>query len=202
MSLERIDNVLPQPFFDFIKEDIQNTPWYHISVTHNAEMEGTIEKDYSFSSQVFEDDQHISYDAYLWVSVFYNLLDAFGFKYGDLVRLLRIRKGMLPNIGEEHVHGAHVDYDIRHYTILLYMDTIERGGETILYKNIRNQKWREQSQQVDAEPLEVEQLSPSVENSAILFDGLRFHSSSSPLDKNTRTAINFNFIAKKRLTNL
>ena len=202
MSLERIDNVLPQPLFEFVKEDIKHTAWDYIETTVDGGKEDTKSKDYSFAAAVFSDGEQLSYDSYLWVSVFYNLLDKFGFEYDDLVSLLRIRKGLIPNIGEEHVHGAHVDYDFKHYTILLYLDTVERGGETILYKNKRSQKWRDQFQQLESETLEVDQKAASIENSAILFDGLRFHSSSSPLDKNTRTAINFNFISKKSLTNL
>jgi hypothetical protein len=110
------------------------------------------------------------------------------------VEIIRIRAGLFTNCGFQWgVHTPHVDMFFPHYTALYYVD--DTDGDTFLYK--------EKSPVVD---FEVIPEYPSMFNvsttfapkmgSALIFNGLIYHSSSPPQLNSHRIAINVNIVPK------
>lgn len=196
-----IENAIPRPLFEFAKLEIDNMPWAYLHNTHDR-TDPEDNSSYSFVADIFLDGEHRNYQTYMWVSIFYTLLERFDISYDDLDTLIRIRMGLITNVGVEHEHGAHIDYERPHYTMLLYLDTIEEGGLTSFYNEKKNMKYKSQEEQLAREGLTLQEKVKSVENRCALFDGLQFHNSSTPMDKPKRVAVNFNFTLKKGLTPL
>lgn len=196
-----IENAVPRPLFEFAKLETETLDWMYLESTHSNTAKGDL-KSYSFAANMFTNGEHGNSQTYLWVAIFYILLDRFDISYDDLDTLLRIRHGLITNVGEHYEHGTHIDFERPHYTMLLYLDTIEDGGETTFYNERRNLKYKQQEEQLEREELTLEQKVKAVENRCALFDGFQFHNSSTPMDKPKRLAVNFNFTLKKGLTNI
>jgi len=93
--------------------------------------------------------------------------------------MYRARAGMSTNLGTPGVAHAHVDYKNPHTVVLYYLN--DSDGDTVIY---------------DGDPdsgLTVVERVPPKANRAVVFDGLRFHSSSYPTNCARRTVININY---------
>lgn len=101
-------------------------------------------------------------------------------------QLIRIRAGMqtIVDANKNIVHPPHVDYKTPHKTLVYYAN--ESDGETLFYK----EKYTGEK----IEDFHVDQVVKPKMGSAVLFDGLTYHSSSSPTISNTRLAITVNFL--------
>lgn len=197
-----IENAVPRPLFEFAKLETDFLHWGFLNVTHNNSPSSDNPQEYSFAIDQVTDGVQSHGQAYLWVSIFYCLLERFDISYDDLEDLIRIRMGLITNVGDQYIHGAHIDYERPHYTMLLYLDTINEGGETTFYNEMRNLKYKDQDQQLDHETLTVKETLKAVENRCVIFNGHQFHSSSTPIKQASRRAVNFNFTLKKGLTPL
>lgn len=101
-------------------------------------------------------------------------------------QLLRIRAGMqtVVDINKNILHPPHVDYTSPHKTLIYYAN--ESDGETVFYK----EKYTGET----IEDFHIDQVVSPKMGSAVLFDGLTYHSSSSPTITNSRLAITINFL--------
>ena len=97
--------------------------------------------------------------------------------------ILRIRVIMNTIAPEPFVLAPHIDTDVPHKTCILYLT--ECDGDTIFYKE------RFQGQ-FATEFTEESRVTPKA-NRMILFDGLQYHSGSTPTKNAARIAINFNY---------
>lgn len=149
----------------------------------------------------FCQDVDFHYREYGFFNTFFNYKDKKDIKFSNIVKpiideiskdleifhLIRVRVGMQTYIGDKNfAHGPHVDYFFPHKTLIYYVECDD--GDTIFYKGeMKN----------DGGSLEVmDRVSPE-RNSAVVFDGLIIHGSSSPFSTSRRIAITINYLDNK-----
>jgi hypothetical protein len=115
-----------------------------------------------------------------------NILHTFAKKHGIKVKeILRIKANILNKTDKQnHIHPPHVDMTTPHMVLLYYVN--DSDGDTIIFH---------QKHSSDQDPVLTvnRSISPKA-GSAIMFDGLTYHSSSSPQYTEERIVININFI--------
>jgi hypothetical protein len=177
---EIVDGVLPKELIARISEGLTESidiPWFKTN-TASANDKG-ISFNFSFSAP-FDAAPPDLIDAYKIIS-----------KQKDTKNLIRIRCGLIMRDKEKTIHSAHVDLPSEHKTALLY---ICGDGNTIFY----DQTYELSSEKTINKFIEDKQLEVFAEvkpknNRVVIFDGLRYHSSSTPEDMQFRIAINFNY---------
>lgn len=123
------------------------------------------------------------------------LLDRFDIK--NDVTVLRARLGLIYNQGEQVTNTPHVDFDystspylLEHQNILYYFNTT--NADTIIY----NEKSHNIINTIDyikqSPVLSVRENIECKRNTAVLFDGTYFHSSTTPTDSQWRLVLNLN----------
>lgn len=188
-KIKKIENFLPQCYNDELNDmfNLYDFDWHYLDDISGAPKnifieEQEYENQLGFGHVFFQDKQAISPFFHEVFPIIYFIADKFNLEL-SINQILRIRAGMNVNVNPEKniVHRAHVDYDnIRHKTFLYYVN--DSDGDTIFYKN------------KELEP--CEKISPK-KNTALVFDGDVFHSSSTPKNNNKRITININFIPKE-----
>lgn len=190
-SLYYEDNFLPNFYLNTIKQEVfrHDFPWYfneNIAGRSEDKAEGVnfAKSQYGFYYTCFDYNYGWSNSS----AIFRPLVPAITEKFGiEIESLMRIRIGMLTNIGESASHYPHVDYPYPHRTVLLYLN--ESDGDTIFYNEFFEKDIEDPSLTVNL------RHSPK-ENRAVLFNGLQYHSSSAPTSCARRMTININFISK------
>ena len=105
------------------------------------------------------------------------------------VVLERVRAGKFIKTKNFGIHRPHTDYFTNHYTLLYYVNNSD--GDTFLFNQIA-----ETSNPVYPDKMTLKnRISPKM-GRAVLFDGLIYHSSSSPIINDERIAININLMQK------
>lgn len=190
-------NILSKLVFEKLKTAIFNfnTPWFlveksgynipNITVTDST-------RDYSWQHIVFSDSVPNS-----------NLFDitdtairiALDNSNQTLSKIHRIRIGLITATNIPHVHGPHVDFSFEHMTGLIYLN--DSDGDTIFYNEIYNPNVGLDSPDYYKSVLNKtvtvkEQFTPR-ENTLVWFNGLQYHSSTTPTTVNRRIVINFNY---------
>ena len=183
------DNFLPNFYFESLKEELikESFPWFFKKeiAGYSERVENNIiylKNQYGFYHTLFHEDFGWSNNSILFKPVISAIQENFNLK---IEFLLRMRVGLLTNVGEVGSHYPHIDYDVPHKTVLLYMDNSD--GPTIFY----DAHYQDES---DISKMSSFAMSEPIANRAIMFNGLRYHSSSSPVNFEKRLAININFI--------
>lgn len=116
-----------------------------------------------------------------------DLLHIFAKKHGiQIKKILRIKANILKKTNKQnHIHPPHVDMTTPHLVLLYYVN--DSDGDTVIF----NQKY---SSQQDPTLTVNKTIAPKA-GAAIVFDGLTYHSSSSPQYTGERIVLNINFIA-------
>lgn len=106
--------------------------------------------------------------------------------------LVRIRAGMMTRTPQTVIHDPHVDWESDHMTALYYVN--DSDGETIFYDQVWNEnldipswEWAK-----DREFTIKQRICPKAD-SLVIFNGLQFHSSSTPVNNDYRIVLNFNW---------
>lgn len=178
-----IDGCLPRMFFDNAVSRI--TEWEKIPyVFLNSSAYGgkyNDPYDYSFCHLVFDKGIVLSplYDV-----LYDSLLIALDKMSVSIGRLIRIRIGLITAQTFNKKHEPHVDMTYSHKTLLLYLNDVD--GPTTLYNQFYDPTKEEFI-------WTVQQLIEPVANRAVLFDGLQYHSSSTPTTHPYRLVVNYNF---------
>lgn len=106
-----------------------------------------------------------------------------GFSYKKIIRCKANLLLPMPRYGKDDFSGPHIDHSDRDDYINLGFYPFDSDGDTFLFEETH----------YDGVPKNVtvkERISP-MKNRALLFDGWRYHSSSSPRKYNKRIFINF-----------
>jgi NAD+--asparagine ADP-ribosyltransferase len=115
-----------------------------------------------------------------------DILQTFAKKHGiEIKETLRIKANILNKTNKQnHIHPPHVDMTIPHMVLLYYVN--DSDGDTIIFH---------QKHSSDQDPVLTvnRSISPKA-GSAILFDGLTYHSSASPQYTEERIVLNINFL--------
>jgi hypothetical protein len=104
--------------------------------------------------------------------------------------LLRCRVAMNLSDGIGGIHQQHIDSAIPHTVLLYYIN--DSDGDTILYKERANPLTYLSGDYPDSFNIDV-RVTPK-KGRAVIFDGLQFHSVSSPKDALKRQIININVL--------
>lgn len=157
-------------------------PWYYSKNTAYDDLRpGENEYnlwDFSFSNTLYIDGAPTSFVGEECTKLLKKICDDSNLK---LKEIIRIRAGLITRTPEHLVHSAHVDYTFPHYTALFYISTC--NGPTVMY----NQKYPN-----NIVLTEMKKIMPEA-NKIVVFDGLQYHSSTTPTDVKQRIVINFNF---------
>ena len=186
-----IDEAVPKLLFDRFQFEMMhfNVEWHYMN---SAAYRNEPSNDQSFTHTALFDGQKTSDMLFLFESA---LLAGLSKAEVDVKTLIRLRCGMFLRSDKNYIHPPHVDHDIDHLTAILYLN--DSDGETIIYK----EKF-DSSLGLDARDYLHTKLQNNVTedfrvtpkaNRMVIFDGLTYHSSSSPVNTDRRIAMNCNF---------
>lgn len=195
-DIQVFDKLLPQAYADQIERDLTSLyfPWYYVNDVTN----------YSYGDN--SGFVHLAYDLGkspteiypFLLPLVYHITEASGH---PLRELLRIRVGLLPKSSDaDYTHNTpHLDFTVPHYTACYYVG--DSDGDTVLFnQTAHDMSHSEISQQTiqdyvaNANFTIAKSVSPH-KNSACLFDGLRYHSSTKPKQHDKRMVITVNYVS-------
>ena len=101
--------------------------------------------------------------------------------------IYRIRIGLTTTVGKEVQHLPHVDLKVPHKVLLYYVN--DSDGDTFIF----NETYSPEDEDSVPNLTLKERVQPK-RNRAILFDGLKYHNSSKPINNTARYIINIDFI--------
>lgn len=114
-----------------------------------------------------------------------SILNKFSSKNNIIVNdIVRIKANMILKNGNSGMHYPHVDADKNHLVFLYYVN--DSDGDTIFF----NEKYN--GDKIDSLSI-MKNVSPE-SGKAVVFDGLTYHASSSPVKSDFRCVINIDFI--------
>lgn len=115
-----------------------------------------------------------------------DILHTFAKKHGiEIKETLRIKANILNKTDkQDHIHPPHVDLPTPHMVLLYYVN--DSDGDTVMF----DQKYRAEETPI----LTVDKKISPKGGAAIVFDGLTYHASSSPINAEERIVLNINFI--------
>ncbi len=183
-----IENAVPDLLFERFKHQIMSfdTEWHYMDTTAYRNVNDIP----SFTHTALFDGVKTSELLYLYESVLLCGLSKAGIQPTSLIRL---RCGMIMNSDTNIVHNPHIDYEIPHMVAVYYLN--ETDGDTILYKekyvNDGLNALDYYDMKLNKQVTEDIRVSPKP-NTMVIFDGMTYHSSSSPT-RNRRVVANFNF---------
>jgi len=183
-----LDNALPENIFEKVEDLILNQiEWFYMEGTAYAvKSENTSIFDYSFYHLVWDEFRSKSEAANLLMPVIGKLFESANQKVKSIIR---VRIGLIPNVGKNFVHGGHVDYKTPHKTALFYVN--DSDGDTLFYNQIYKPGDGEPSKSFKSKKV-IKRVTPRA-NRFVCFDGFQFHSSSSPVKHSRRVVFNINY---------
>lgn len=197
-----IDNALPKLVFQDLIENVvhfDNLPWYFLENTAYDEKSEDSVFGFSWVNVVYNHNTVTSPIFSTIYNIFLSCLSVVGTDeiFKDLIR---IRIGMITASSKNIIHQPHVDYNKKHQTMLIYLNDSE--GDTHFYdyfydtaSTLATQDFFETIKPTS--PLNsVQRVTPKA-NRVVNFNGLRYHSSSTPTTNPFRMAININYLVKE-----
>lgn len=183
--MQIVNNAVHPVLFQRIKSEITSNrfSWAHGLTTDNdVSLFGN-----SFSNNIFVDDGTMQHEVRPMSYLCNMALAMVCYDIGvELDKVLRIRAGLITVTQDTYYHSPHVDYLGQHYTAILYLNKC--NGVTQFYNEIYDGN-------VPNNLTIKDEITPE-DNKFVIFDGCRYHNSSTPTDVSARYAINFNFITK------
>ena len=202
-----IDNAIDEKLFTAMTTSLNidnacsKIPFYFIPTTARKDVNSYNPLNFSWYHVLFEDNIVWSNSYHACYEAFINCLQ----KNGQVLdKLIRMRVGFITALPETFVHDAHVDYVYPHNTALIYLH--ETDGDTILYENFHDPFLHHANPSMSTleyynafikDNLKVASSISPKSNRAVLFDGLYYHSSSTPHKYTHRVVININYTLKE-----
>jgi len=187
------DNYLHKSYSDGIEKMCMSEyiSWTFLKdITSNLKDISPIKKK-GFSNIVFS-EQIQSHLSFYLLPFFEQVTAELNFKNTEL---FRIRLGLnIPNNIECKIDTPHTDFNYEHFTMLYYVN--DSDGPTNFY----DQFYSLQNTEPQLDKLKITQQVEPKKGRFVIFDGLQYHSSSTPVN-DIRIAINFNFKANLEPTN-
>jgi hypothetical protein len=184
-----IDNAIPEQLFEKLvnqfnlNNEFFKLPMYFVAGTARyKEFPNPLET--SWYHLIYEDEQIESHTYDTVESAFIVALDAVGER---LHKIIRMRMGFITAQPNTIIHDPHVDYKTPHRTALLYLN--DSDGDTYFYNSDPFLVMENDFQVTD-------KVSPKA-NRFVTFDGLTYHSSSTPSKSLYRAVININYLTKE-----
>lgn len=178
--------------FKQIKNEIfsDGFPWFYTGTTLGNRSEADKFGYSFFHNAYFHDDGY----SLIGKSLEAAIMDSLSYMKFPISKMLRIRLGLITVTDKPIIHTPHVDFPYKHQTGLIYLN--DSDGDTILYnerldtnvnKDNNDSKVRQNKNEI------ITTFTPE-ENKLVIFDGLLYHSSTSPTIVDRRVVVNFNFI--------
>ena len=168
------ENVLNESYLEYLNKTITSNsfPWYFlIESANNKKSPTTLEKKYSWSHILFQENRESSYTYNIFYPAVLQILESLNLKNK---KILRLRLGMTTAYNEKLINNSHTDFEFEHETILLYLN--DSDGNTIFY---------------DKKGKIIKEIQPK-KNKIVYFNGLIPHSSSKPYENTYRIVLNIN----------
>lgn len=188
-----LDDFLPQAFVERYHQKViaNDFKWFYLdNITRNMSPREYNSKGIEWgetdglSHSIFHDNEW--YDPYwcLQYSVF--ICEAMSQKTGiDYNTLYRMKINQTLSKGKELVNMPHIDNTHPHIVLLYYVN--DSDGDTILYDKL----WDPRHDNTDVELNVLERVAPKA-GRAVIFNGLRYHSSTNPINCKKRIVLNIN----------
>ncbi len=188
-----IKDSLRQNLFEDIKKEIMSDgfSWFYTGTTLGANTNSSDKFNYSFFHNAYYHDDGYSP---IGKKIEHAILDCLNYMKLPITKMLRIRLGLVTITENTVVHTPHVDFPFEHKTGLLYIN--DSDGDTILYQDHYDttiDKTESDNNVRNKEKEIITTITPEA-NKLVIFDGLIYHSSSSPTMIDRRVVINFNYL--------
>ncbi len=174
------------------KDPNSNFPWHFNGGTNETKNNNVVLNDIKYiDSQQFV---HLAYHNSQKYSPFYDtclyIFNKFTKKHNiNVENIFRVKANLILKDGDDvKVHYPHIDTDHEHFVFLYYVN--DSDGDTILF----NEKYPMENKNLTID----KKINPKA-GKAVLFNGLQYHSSSSPIKNNIRCVINIDFTGKVNL---
>jgi hypothetical protein len=188
-----LDDVLSQTYLKYLIDYIFDVDWKFFSnLTYGNYLNDT-DYEYGFTGKLSENQKHF------FLPLIFEICDRCNIKINDLNQISRIDPRLQTKLSSTcEVNDIHVDSDKGHYAIIFYPHDID--GETILYNETTSDLSYHKFSQMPQEERDdltkkftiLKKIEPK-KNRAVIFNGNRFHSSSSP-SKGPRCIVNINVL--------
>ena len=187
-----IPDLLPKSYQDEIEREMTSLqfPWYYIhSVSGHPSTPEVFKNDPNIKARdafvhlfYAEDINHYSSHLSLVKPITYFLEQHTGASVQNLIRMRAVLSYRDPQWNQEHYLNPHVDQEVPHWTMLYYVNDCD--GPTHFYE-----EFFDNDNNYDKRTLKSSHIPKK--GTAVLFNGLRYHSNSIGNEKN-RVVININ----------
>jgi hypothetical protein len=175
-----IDNVISISQQNYIEKELITShtfPWVFNSsdITYGSEDANGV----CFSSKIMDQDKILNYNFYNILPVIHSACDQNNI---NLNKMLRMSSFLSFKKDSDYDMEPHNDFDIPHYGCLYYVNNSD--GDTIFY----NKFYPDDKNNL----IEIKRVSPK-KGRCVIFNPLRYHSSSFPKENKYRCIVNTNF---------
>jgi hypothetical protein len=185
-----IKEAIPRDKFNRIQDFIlsDSFPWFYTSTTINN---SSAETNFSFFHSAYHYETDYSFIGKDLADIVTECMSTTNVKINNL---LRLRLGLITSTPTKIVHTPHIDFSIPHHTGLLYFNNAD--GETFLYDEKYDTSVDKKDYDKYVRSKENTILTKTIpeENKVFVFDGLHYHSSSSPTVSDRRVVLTFNYV--------
>lgn len=170
----KIENFLPKRFHDDIKNFLlsYDFDWHFLNSITFKNTKNI--NSFGFSHEIFKqyENYRSKYFDFFW-PITYQIPTK------NKIEIVRIRAGLQTKLflNDNSTDDPHIDFNFPHKTLLYYINNCD--GDTTFYS--------------DSSANEIIFKNTPKENTAVIFNGLIYHSSSHPTNTNARVAININY---------
>jgi hypothetical protein len=191
--IQIIDNLTTSLNNQVFHKLILESPWYYLHSTAYSGAKKNKQKtlhDDSWHFTIYRENKH-------WHAGTKNLAESLLVAAIDKAglscsKLIRIRAGMMTRTPYPVIHDPHVDWDEEHMSALYYVN--DSDGETVFYDQMYDPDTKKESWEYDShESFTVKQKIKPVADRMVIFNGLNYHSSTTPIENDYRIVINFNW---------
>jgi hypothetical protein len=189
MSITLIEDLLKPNQYDYIRQRFTDPAidWFYLPFTANLNDVAGEDPQYqgSFSHLVYKDNNSISP---LWEPSLMILLAALDHKGETLDSVLRVRLGLCTRTPWPVEHSPHIDHPVlNHRTGIFY--PVSSDGDTVVFDQRKEQTRRE-------DYTEWHRQRPRA-NLWMDFPGRHFHSSTTPVEHESRYVLTINYTVKE-----
>lgn len=192
------DNLLSQEQHNALVELITSVdfPWYYqpniaFLTDPKKELDKNIMQSFGLTHTVWDVEKGKVSQALSFVEpIVDNYQKITGTKINNFIRIKINLQTPVPNNNTEKYNGAHVDRYTDHNTMIYY--PLDSDGDTFVFNELFDIN-NPSTHPTSISPTIRERISPKQNRLYVLDNGLRYHSSSNPINYSKRYSININF---------
>jgi len=186
-----IDKLTSQSNVQHLERCLLDHPWYYLKDTAYNQFEDKCKPyDPSWTHFLYNNEESLSDLKPLAEAILIKALDSLKL---PISKLIRIRAGLSTRTPQTITHGPHVDWDDSHMSAIYYVN--DSDGDTIFYKEFRDETLSVNSREWSkGRNFTIDNTVKPKADRIVIFDGLRYHSSSTPCNNDYRIIINYNWL--------